>query len=101
MRIEEIEKFFEDNQYHDLFELAQRVNDKRRQQALRNSENLVKRDQLVCDIMNAWTKVTDLTKYSVQVQVTPEAKKALMIARTALELALEDIQRHAFIIKRV
>lgn len=101
MRIEEIEKFFEDNQDYDLFALAHRVNNKRRQQALRNSEAQVKCDQLICDIMGAWTKVTDLTKYSVQVQISPEAEKALFISRTALELAFEEIQRSSFIIKRV
>ena len=61
------------------------------------------KDQLLCRVMACWAELAELTKSAIRANADQETRKAIFIARTALELASEQLTetRHAVPIRRV
>lgn len=86
-------------QLQEFEKTCQRIN--ARKAALINADRQLERDVMVSRMMEAWTKVVDLTKLEITTRISPDAKKALLIARTALELAIDEVQLPPVKVERI
>lgn len=61
------------------------------------------KDHLLCRVMACWAELAELTKMAIRANANSETRKAIIIARTALELASEQLTevRHPVPIRRV
>ena len=75
-----------------------------REKALQAAESQLQQDQLLCEVMQAWTLLAKMTGPKLLCMKVPaEAKQALIIAKHALETASEELARvqHPVQIRRV
>ena len=63
----------------------------KREFELQLAERQLQHDQMVCELMSALTNVNEQRRYSKRLVQSSTVQKALMIAREALEIAIDDL----------